>query len=304
MNRFFESLTLKLTFVFFVTAIAYVYLLTIGIQRLVFNEEVRETLGYYQSGYFEYMLEDLGYPPDLVKAEKIVEAMPLDMKIYDENPVWASSDNFPDIASIDFQLSGLNMAKIKADIEFGRETSLEGVEFSRYQGRTYTKIPYEDFTIVMVNPKFSQPIQSIYILELVIGITLIILLVCFTSVSRIFKPIQAIQEGANRIGNGELDYRIEVNQKDDLGKLAKQINLLADNIEEMLHAKQMLNLGVSHELRSPLTRARLQVEMIDDDFNKEDLLTEISAMEAIISNLLDSEAINYGHKKLNLETLV
>ena len=57
------------------------YLLTIGIQRLVFNEEVRETLGYYQSGYFEYMLDDLGYPPDLEKAEKIVEAMPLDMKI-------------------------------------------------------------------------------------------------------------------------------------------------------------------------------------------------------------------------------
>ena len=147
MNRFFESLTLKLTFVFFVTAIAYVYLLTIGIQRLVFNEEVRETLGYYQSGYFEYMLEDLGYPPDLVKAEKIAEAMPLDMKIYDENPVWASSDNFPDIASIDFQLSNLNIAKIKADIEFGRETSLEGVEFSRYQGRTYTKIPYEDLPL-------------------------------------------------------------------------------------------------------------------------------------------------------------
>ena len=64
MSRFFESLTLKLTFVFFVTAIAYVYLLTIGIQRLVFNEEVRETLGYYQSGYLEYMLDDLGYPPD------------------------------------------------------------------------------------------------------------------------------------------------------------------------------------------------------------------------------------------------
>ncbi len=58
MSRFLESLTLKLTFVFFITAIAYVYLLTIGIQRLVFNEEVRETLGYYQSGYFESMLEN------------------------------------------------------------------------------------------------------------------------------------------------------------------------------------------------------------------------------------------------------
>ena len=302
MHKFFQSLTIKLTSIFFITAIAYVYLLTIGVQRLVFNDEVRETLGYYQSGYFEYMLEDLGYPPSLVKAKKIVEAMPLDMMIYDDNPVWSSSIDFPDIKSIDFQLSNLNLAKIKADIEVGREASIEGLEFSRYKGRVYTKIPFDEFTIIMVNPKFSEPVVSIYILELVIAITLIILLVCFVSVSKIFKPIQIIQDGTNRIGSGELNHRIEVKQKDDLGRLAKQINLLADNIEEMLHAKQMLNLGVSHELRSPLTRARLQVEMIEDDINKEDLLAEITAMETIISNLLDSEAINYGHKKLNLET--
>jgi signal transduction histidine kinase len=224
------------------------------------------------------------------------------MMIYDDNPVWSSSIDFPDIKSIDFQLSNLNLAKIKADIEVGREASIEGLEFSRYKGRVYTKIPFDEFTIIMVNPKFSEPVVSIYILELVIAITLIILLVCFVSVSKIFKPIQIIQDGTNRIGSGELNHRIEVKQKDDLGRLAKQINLLADNIEEMLHAKQMLNLGVSHELRSPLTRARLQVEMIEDDINKEDLLAEITAMETIISNLLDSEAINYGHKKLNLET--
>jgi len=98
-----------------------------------------------------------------------------------------------------------------------------------------------------------------------------------------------------------LEYRIDVKQKDELGSLAEKINQLAVNVQDMLAAKQRLNLGVSHELRSPLTRARLEVELLEDSKIKEDLLNEINAMETIIANLLDSEAINYGHKKLKLE---
>ncbi len=43
------------------------------------------------------------------------------------------------------------------------------------------------------------------------------------------------------------------------------------------------------------------MELLEDSKIKEDLLNEINAMETIIANLLDSEAINYGHKKLKLE---
>ncbi|GIS40435.1 MAG: hypothetical protein Ct9H90mP13_02810 [Pseudomonadota bacterium] len=68
----------------------------------------------------------------------------------------------------------------------------------------------------------------------------------------------------------------------------------------MLEAKQRLNMGVSHELRSPLTRAKLQFEMLSDPIKRENLLDEIQAMESFISTLLESEAINYGHKKLDL----
>ena len=116
------------------------------------------------------------------------------------------------------------------------------------------------------------------------------------------SPIQTIQDGTTRIGSGELQHRITIKQKDELGILAKEINLLAKNVQDMLEAKQRLNLGVSHELRSPITRARLQIEMLEQSQHKEELLNEINAMETIISNLLDSEAINYGHKKLDLKT--
>ena len=70
MNKIFQSLSFKLTAVFLVTAIAYLYLLTVGVRSLVLNDEVRETLGYYQTSYLENFLKDLDYPPTKDRAEE------------------------------------------------------------------------------------------------------------------------------------------------------------------------------------------------------------------------------------------
>jgi len=301
MKKPFQSLSVKLTLVFFVTAVVYLYGLSVGIRYLIDEDELRKIIGYYQTSYYDYMLEDLQYPPNIDKAEEIVDQMPFDMKIMGEDLNWASSPQFIITDTINFELSTLNVAKIKADIAEGKAPSREGVQAARYKNRTYAKIPFGDYTIFLVTPKMSVAAQRTYIIELIIAITLLVFLICYAMVQRIFRPIKSIEEGANQIGQGQLEYRIDVKQKDELGSLAEKINQLAVNVQEMLAAKQRLNLGVSHELRSPLTRARLEVELLEDSKIKEDLLNEINAMETIIANLLDSEAINYGHKKLKLE---
>ena len=301
MKKLFQSLSVKLTLVFFVTAVVYLYGLSVGIRYLIDEDELRKIIGYYQTSYYDYMLEDLQYPPNIDKAEEIVDQMPFDMKIMGEDLNWASSPQFIITDTINFELSTLNVAKIKADIAEGKAPSGEGVQAARYKNRTYAKIPFGDYTIFLVTPKMSVAAQRTYIIELIIAITLLVFLICYAMVQRIFRPIKSIEEGANQIGQGQLEYRIDVKQKDELGSLAEKINQLAVNVQEMLAAKQRLNLGVSHELRSPLTRARLEVELLEDSKIKEDLLNEINAMETIIANLLDSEAINYGHKKLKLE---
>ena len=301
MKRPFQSLSVKITLVFFVTAVVYLYGLSVGIRYLVDEDELREIIGYYQTSYYDYMLADLQYPPNIGKAEEIVDQMPFDMKIIGEDLSWTSSPQFTINDAINFELSTLNIAKIKADIAEGRVSSREGMEAARYKNRTYAKIPFGDYTIFLVTPKMSVPVQRTYVIEVIIAITLLVFLICYGLVQRIFKPIKSIEEGATRIGQGELEHRIDVKQKDELGSLAQKINQLTVNVQEMLAAKQRLNLGVSHELRSPLTRARLEVELLEDSKIKEDLLNEINAMETIIANLLDSEAINYGYKKLKLE---
>jgi len=284
------------------TAFAYLYLLTIGVRQIILNDEVRETLSFYRSSYLESVLEDLQYPPTQARAEQLVSSMPFDMKIMGSDIDWSSNQEFPNLDVLNFESRDWQFLKIKTDIEIGQETYIEGGEFARYMNRSFFKLPYGDYIVVLVNPKISQAVSTTFLFETFLAISLLILLIAFLVVQKMISPIQTIQDGTTRIGSGELQHRITIKQKDELGVLAKEINLLAKNVQDMLEAKQRLNLGVSHELRSPITRARLQIEMLEQSQHKEELLNEINAMETIISNLLDSEAINYGHKKLDLKT--
>ena len=284
------------------TAFAYLFLLTIGFRQIILDDEVRETLDYYQSSYLENVFEDLQYPPTQARAEQLVSSMPFDMKIIGSDIDWSSHQEFPNLDVLSFESRNWDLIQIKTDIEISQDTYIEGGEFARYMNRSFLKVPYGDYIVVLVNPKMSQAVHTTFLFETFLAISLLILLIAFLVVQKMISPIQTIQDGTTRIGSGELQHRITIKQKDELGILAKEINLLAKNVQDMLEAKQRLNLGVSHELRSPITRARLQIEMLEQSQHKEELLNEINAMETIISNLLDSEAINYGHKKLDLKT--
>ena len=135
-------------------------------------------------------------------------------------------------------------------------------------------------------------------LPIILAIGLIWLLIAYLCVSWLFRPIRAIREGAEKIGKGDFDHRITRIRRDQLGDLAGDVNKLASDVRTMLDAKRQLLLGISHELRSPLSRLRLALEFIDDDEKKEDLRTEIAEMEEIISTLLEAERLNTRHAAL------
>ena len=112
-----------------------------------------------------------------------------------------------------------------------------------------------------------------------------------------------MQEGAARIGRGELDYRIPTRRHDELGDLSRDINDMADDVQGMLEAKRQLMLAISHELRSPLTRSKVALEMIDDDKARRSILEDINEMERLIADLLESEALNTRHAMLRRESV-
>jgi signal transduction histidine kinase len=140
-------------------------------------------------------------------------------------------------------------------------------------------------------------------------VTLLVLtLLAWWYVRWLLRPLDAIRAGAQRFGAGEFGQPISVQRAgrpDELGQLATTINTMGHDIHQMLEAKRALLLAISHELRSPLTRARLNTELLPetDDVNpqRQALLRDLQEMTRLISDLLESERLSGNHAALQRE---
>ena len=139
-------------------------------------------------------------------------------------------------------------------------------------------------------------------------VLLLLMLLAFLYVRRLLRPLDHIRQGALRFGAGEFGQPIPVRhpqRPDELGELAATINTMGHDIHQMLEAQRALLLAISHELRSPLTRARLNTELLPESDEitpqRQALLRDLSEMARLISDLLESERLAGRHAALQRE---
>jgi signal transduction histidine kinase len=138
-----------------------------------------------------------------------------------------------------------------------------------------------------------------------LAVLLLLTAFAYAAVRHMLHPLVALRAGAVRYGQGDFSQPIVPRNRDELGDLAEQINGMAARLHHMLDAKRQLLLAISHELRSPLARARLNAELIDESPERGALLRDLGAMRDLITDLLESERLADvqagGHAALQTE---
>jgi signal transduction histidine kinase len=82
------------------------------------------------------------------------------------------------------------------------------------------------------------------------------------------KPIKALAKAANEIGSGNLDSKVEIHSKDELGSLGHTFNDMARKLKELDELKDSFVSSVSHELRSPLAAIDGYCDFLMEGFNR------------------------------------
>jgi len=303
LKRLLHSLSARLVLVFLLGSVIYSYAASFSLSLFQDTDALRQVVGAHIALHADYVLSDIGTPPSIERAAEITARIPVDIRLKGPDVSWTSSELFPDIDNISFgPLSLLRLSEAQSGEMEEWIKQVEKVEFSRYENRAYVKLTQGGYDIVFVSPKMSsQPVVPFEPALIFSFVGVLVLLVCFVGVRWLIAPVQKMQEGAAIIGSGDLDYRITSYRNDDLGDLAVGINTMADDLQDMLEAKRQLMLAISHELRSPLTRTKVALEFLDDEAVKRNLLEDAEEMERLISDILESEALNTRHASIRRE---
>ena len=112
--------------------------------------------------------------------------------------------------------------------------------------------------LLVVNPRrlFSSNLQPAHLLVLILAV-----LFCYALAYHLTAPLRRLQKAVDRFGHGDLEARAEERRKDEMGQLAGAFNRMAGRIQTLLTAERRLLLDISHELRSPLARLNVAVEL-------------------------------------------
>ena len=136
----------------------------------------------------------------------------------------------------------------------------------------------------------------------IIGIVFLVMFLGGMVLRRMFGPLRMLMRGVQEISEGNLDFQFPVHGRHgEINYLSEQFNQMVGHIKEMIQSKERLLLDVSHELRSPLTRLKVALEMSPKGKMRDSMLQDVAEMEAMLNEILETQRLRNGNGKLSLE---
>lgn len=282
-----HSLSGRLLLLFILTAVLLALIVRTGF-HFARDQNAADMVAPHLAEYVQHLLEELGNPPTQENAAALAKRLPLQIHMLGE-PHWSSGGTVPK----------LNPQRTTP----GVLPDGTAFEVSRGRGGIVVRAQRGDASVILVSTgfRFAEHAQLTVILTIIALLT--VLMLAYHAIRRLFRPIEVIQSGVARIGLGDLEHRLHVRRRDEFGELAASVNAMADDIRNMLEAKRELLLAISHELRSPLTRARVNAELLDDNVARRALLADLGELEALLNELLESERLSGRHVALNRQAV-
>lgn len=233
------------------------------------------------------LIHEVGIPPDKEKAMQICNDLEIEIR-FEAPPdkIWTSSDKMPALSDI------------LADPEVRKRFDDDESIIVNFKGKPYSLIRYPQgvFIIKPFDPHgFFKPERAIIMLILFISIIITLL---YLLLRNLFKPLKELSLAVESIGEGNFEIKLPKGRKDEFGELADSITGMSSKINNSIKSKEQLLIDVSHELRSPLTRIKLGLEV---GSSKEKIEDDVLEMERMVTGLLENYRADSGYGSIKPE---
>jgi two-component system OmpR family sensor kinase len=120
-------------------------------------------------------------------------------------------------------------------------------------------------------------------------VALAVALGSYPIVRRLTQRVEQLRRGVERWGEGDLSARVKEAGNDEVAFLARRFNIAAQRVETLVKSHKSLLANASHELRSPLTRIRMGLELMVPEpspRSREEILRNLAELDQLIDEIL------------------
>lgn len=131
-----------------------------------------------------------------------------------------------------------------------------------------------------------RPFGALLMIALFAGL---LALACRPVAKRLAGRLERLQVGVDELGRGDLQARVNVEGRDEIADLARSFNSAAERIERLMLAQKEALATASHELRSPLARMRVAIELLGAEGRPEvrnRIARDIDELDELIGEIL------------------
>lgn len=194
----------------------------------------------------------------------------------------------------------------------GQEYVLSDSLRSGYQPRYYVVASYQhdgaSEYVVMVASELAPVQEAVSTIRtqlvwISVGLLLVATACSFVIARSLTRPILKISAAAQEIARGNLNTRVDIRSRDELGRLGSDFNVMSKEIAKASTLQRELIANVSHDIRTPLTMIRGYAEMIKDltGDNREKreeqldiIIEETNRLDVLVNDILDLSKLQAG----------
>jgi signal transduction histidine kinase len=157
--------------------------------------------------------------------------------------------------------------------------------------------------IVLASPPFNIWAFAPYYLLILAAVACL----CWLLAIGIVRPLRHVARAVNQFGHGDLSLRVRVTRRDEIGDLGHAFNDMAERLETLLTAERRLLQDISHELRSPLARLNIAIELArhadDRDAAATRLQREADRLTSLVGSLIEVTRMEGDPEAVKFEPL-
>ncbi len=165
------------------------------------------------------------------------------------------------LEALDISLPYMDLVQERLDARVGQHVPLlQGDEL------VWAEIPMGGFQLQIGFAPDRRDVEPLSVALVIIGVgAAIVLAASLLIVQRVTRPLDVVSDTARRFRGGNLVEPLPETGPKELVALAHSFNTMAQEISELISNRTTLLAGISHDLRTPLARMRLAVELLPED---------------------------------------